>query len=357
MRNLLRSAAVAATGALIATTFAAPAQAAPPDDAAAWLQSQQRDDGLVDNVTFGSPDYGLSADFGLAFASIGGQADALALVRQGLEDNAGSYVGTGGESYAGSVAKLLVLAQQSGGGGRDFGGINLVKRLNARVVKRGPSRGRIKDKSEFGDFANAIGQALAVRSLGRAGSSQTRAATRFLLLQQCRAGFFRLNLRPDPGKANQSCDAGRGNGKAPDTDATALAVLGLRALPSAYRTKATRGAIADATAWLLRRQKDNGSFGGGVATEASNSNSTGLAAWALGENGNCARARTAARWVRDLQVGDATGTPLEGEDGAVAYDRAALRTAEDAGITDGARDQWRRATAQAAPGLRFVQGC
>ena len=62
-----------------------------------------------------------------------------------------------------------------------------------------------------------------------------------------------------------------------------------------------------------------------------------------------------ARWVRKLQVrGDVSGTPLAGEKGALAYDRAAMKAAESDGITVETRDQWRRATSQAAPGLTFT---
>ena len=62
--------------------------------------------------------------------------------------------------------------------------------------------------------------------------------------------------------------------------------------------------------------------------------------------------------MRDLQVpGDVTGTPLEGEAGAIAYDRAAYTAGETDGITVESRDQWRRTASQAAPGLRYVAGC
>jgi hypothetical protein len=140
---------------------------------------------------------------------------------------------------------------------------------------------------------------------------------------------------------------------APDTDATALAVIALTAMPR--QGKVVRNATAEAVGWLRSTQKRNGSFGGGVSTEASNANSTGLAAWALGDAGACRPAVKSARWVRDLQVtGNVSGTPLAGERGAVAYNRAAMTAAEAEGITADTRDQWRRATSQAAPGLTFT---
>ena len=48
------------------------------------------------------------------------------------------------------------------------------------------------------------------------------------------------------------------------------------------------------------------------------------------------------------------GTPLAGETGAVAYDRPGYRAGKRNGIDDGERDQWRRATAQAGPGLTYL---
>jgi hypothetical protein len=359
MRNLLRPVAVLATGIVVTTTLAAPAQAAPADRGGEWLQTQLTD-GIVHNDEFDFDDLGLTADVGLAFAALG-QRPAMRRVRNALAGRVDSYTtgadfGAPGEIYAGATAKLTVLAQVSGADARSYGGVDVVRRLERRVSNRAPIVGRIRDKAAS-DFSNSIGQAFAARGLARAGSGKAGGAIRFLLKQQCSAGYFRLTFSR-PGKRNQSCDAGAAGVSAPDTDVTALAVLSLRSLPRSQRTRATRAAVADAVAWMRRTQKRNGSFGGGVATEASNANSTGLAAWALGESGVCRPARKAARWVRALQVaGDTAGTPLEGENGAIAYDQAALTTASGSGITDGDRDQWRRATAQAAPGLAYVGGC
>ena len=182
-----------------------------------------------------------------------------------------------------------------------------------------------------------------------AGASKAGAATTYLLKQQCAAGFFRLNFAA-PTATKQGCDAGAATTSAPDTDVTALAVLNLQALPR--KSKVVRAAIADATGWLKRTQKRDGSFGGGPATKGSNTNSTGLAGWALGTAGACTRASKAAAWVRDLQVrGTVAGTPFAGQKGAIAYNAAAYRAGQRDGITVQSQDQWRRATAQAAPAL------
>lgn len=354
MHKLLRPVAVLATGAVIATTLSAPAQAAPDDRGARWLE-RQLTDGLVYNQQFDFNDYGLTADVAFALDYIGGYRDTVRTISRALDDRVDSWTtGTdfgSDDIYAGSVAKAVLVAQTAERSPRDFGGVNLVKRLNARVSDTAPYVGRIEDKGET-DFANTIGQLFAAVGLADAGSPKAGPARKFLLKQQCDEGYFRLNFAAKA-EPRQGCDAGTGDASAPDTDVTALAVIALNALPKQGR--AVRGATADAVGWLKQAQKRNGSFGGGVATEDSNTNSTGLAAWALGDAGSCRAAAKAAGWVRGLQVtGNVSNTPLAGEKGAIAYDRAAMRAAQADGITTETRDQWRRASSQAAPGLTFT---
>ena len=346
---ILRSAVALATGALIATGVAGPAQAAPDDLSGSWL-TRQLTNGVVHNDFYAFDDYGLTADVAFALKYIGGQGDSVRRIRTALAQHVDEWTTYAGDVYAGSTAKAVVLAETTGADPRAFGGVNLVTRLNRRVSMTAPTVGRIQDKSATGDNANAIGQALAARGLSVAHSRKADEAVRFLLEQQCSAGYFRLDFAPKT-RQDQTCDGARRlSERAPDTDVTAIAVLSLKAVP--HKTQAVRSAIADAIAWLKRRQQDNGSFGGGTATEASNSNSTGLAGWALGEVGACGAAQQAAHWVRNLQVsGDVSGTPLAGERGAIAYDRAAFRAAKADGIGQAERDQWRRATSQAAPSL------
>lgn len=358
--RVLRPVAVLAIGAVIATTLttpveAAPARAAAADDrSAAWLE-RQLTDGLIHNEAFDFDDYGLTADVGIGLDAIGGHRDTVSDIADALAENVDSWttgVDFGSDDiYAGSVAKAVVLAQSAERDPRTFGGVNLIRRLAARVSDTAPYRGRIEDRGES-DFSNTIGQLFAAVGLADARSPKAGPVVRFLLRQQCSEGYFRLNFA-GKNRQRQACDAGGAAVSAPDTDVTALAVVALNALPK--QGKRVRAAVDNATDWLFGAQKKNGSFGGGVATEASNTNSTGLAAWAFGDTGSCRAAVKAARWVRRLQVaGDVSGTPLAGERGAIAYNRAAMRAAESDGITVETRDQWRRASAQAAPGLRFT---
>ena len=363
--RMLRPVAVLATGAVIATTLstqagAAPAGAAAKDRSAAWLE-RQLTDGLIHNDQFDFDDYGLTADVGIGLDYIGGRHigldyiggrhGAISEIADVLAENVDNWTTFDSDIFAGSVAKAVVLAQSAERDPRSFGGVNLVRRLAARVSDNAPYVGRIADKGES-DFSNTIGQAFAAVGLADAGSPKAGPVLRFLLRQQCSEGYFRLNFA-DKSKRRQGCDAGNADLSAPDTDVTALAVLVLNALPT--QGPAVWRATDNAVDWLTGAQKRNGSFGGGPSTEASNTNSTGLAAWALGDASACRPAVKAARWVRDLQVrGDVSGTPLAGERGAIAYDKAAMAAAQADGITVETRDQWRRATSQAAPALVFT---
>ncbi len=329
---------------------AAPASS-PPGHGATWL-SGQLTDGLIHNPNFGGfDDYGLTADTVFALRAVGGHAAEVHQARAALSQNVGAYTGTAGERFSGPLAKLLVVAETTGSDPKHFGGVNLVQRLNATVTTSGPAKGRIADHSQFGDFANTIGQILAVRGLTAARSGQAAAAQRFLLQQQCTRGFFRLNFSK-PKAAHQGCGA-----KDPaDPDATSYAVVQLW---RASKGKPTlRAALKDAAAWLATQQRKGGAFVGGTSTASPNTNSTGLAAWALGLSGRCSAAKAAATWVAGFQLGaQPTGSALAGERGAIAYDKAGLKAGRQDGITPEAEDQWRRATSQAAPGLLFRHGC
>ena len=352
--SLRRFGALVASTALavgLTITGAAPAHAgAPEDQAARWL-AKQLTNGVVHNDAFGFDDYGLTADVGFALDAIGDREQTVRDIRKALAKNVDSWT-TGADFgsndvYAGPTAKALVFAQVSGANARKFGGTNLVKQLNRRVLMEAPV-GRIKDKSTSGDFANSIGQAYAARGLAIAKSKKADEVLAFLLKQQCAEGYFRLDFAPED-KKRQSCDAGNPrSSSAPDTDATAIALLSLLALPKQGR--AVDRAIDNAIDWLIGHQERNGSFGGGPSTEGPNTNSTGLAAWALARAGACRSAVKAADWVYGLQL-----IGLKRDNGAVAYDKAAYKAAKaNDGIADDQRDQFRRATAQAAPALVFV---
>lgn len=366
-----RASGLVAAGALAVTSLgavAAPAHAAPPDPrplsiAAGWLEGELTD-GLLHNSQFDFDDVGLTIDAGLSLAAIGGReatveaiADALAPKILAGYAESDEYAFTEPYDfiqvgyYAGATAKSLVFAQVAGEDPETWAGEDLVAALEARVTTSGPSTGRIADDSSYGDYANTIGQAFAARGLSAESSSAAGDVVGFLLDQQCSAGYFRLDFTADAGAPDQSCDGGAGE---PDTDATALAVLQLTALSAP--SQPVTDAVAAAEAWLLAEQRQDGSFGGGTSTEAPNTNSTGLAGWALGALGEESAATRAAGWIRRHQA-DEVGTcsnALSGETGALGYNKEAVTAALAEGITTATEDQWRRATAPTLPALAWA---
>ncbi len=317
------------------------------DSAAGWLATQLSN-GLVHNDQYDFDDYGLTADAGLGLIKAGSNPAMVRQISHALAQRVDAYV-TGSdpaELYAGSTAKLATFAQASGGNPRSFGGVDLIARLESTVASNAPIAGRISDTSQYGDYANTFGQAYAARALSVAGSPKAAAATEFLLAQQCASGFFRIAFNADSTAAAQGCVEGQ-PGSEPDVDATALAVVSLtEASATGSLSGPVRAAVDKATAWLIAQQHADGSFGGSATTPTSNTNSTGLAAWALANAGACTVAGKAAGWIGGLQLTSGA------EAGAVAYDSAGLV----AGIDPATRDQWRRATAQAIGGLTATLG-
>lgn len=342
-----RAGAIALSLALLLTIGlggTAPAQAAETSPARAgssWLAGELTG-GLMHYDAFGGyDDYGLSLDayFALVAADVNDSAqdDIIGAIAANLDSYiSGEAFGDAGSTYAGPTAKALVAAQTAGRNATAFGGVDLVERLESVTDD---ASGEIADVSDFGNFANVLGQAFAVQGLATADSSEASAARDFLLDQQCANGSFRLYFK-DP------CTA--------DTDATSAAVIALIEARSQGLT-GTAGAIDDAVGWLRTTQQGNGSFGGGdPTTSAPNTNSTGLAARALGLAGRTTQAGKAAAWIRKLQVTPGSG-PLSGEVGAVARNAEALAAGKADGITEATTDEWRRATTQAVLGLVYAQ--
>ncbi len=315
--------------------------------AAQWL-SGQLTNGLIHNNGYGGfDDYGLTIDTGLALQAIGTQPASLAAITNAIATHIGDYTGNGTtDVYSGATGKAAVLAQKVGANPASFGGRNLISQLEGTVASAAPIAGRTVDVGGYGDYANGLGQSWAVLALDRAGSSKAAAATNFLLLQQCSEGYFRQNFAADKAATDQTCDGGKATSSSnPSVDTTALAVI---TLSEHSQTPAVTSALARAKAWLAANQAADGSWGGGSGTSTANSNSTGLATRALAGTNN---AKRGIAWLTARQAKSTDGS-LASEAGAVAYDDAALALGRTSGIADDtARDQWRRATAQAALGL------
>jgi len=375
----IRSAAIAlSTAALGVGVLAAPPASADPSPAllpakavsgtdstpstiaAEWIAGE-----LTNGLMVGpfGPDFGLTIDTGMALSTVTGQGPTVTAINNALEPRIAEYVGDGAkESYAGPLGKAAAFARIAKKNPTSYGGINLITRLEERTadVPADPAAepqaaafaGRIFDKSEFGNFANVVGQSYAVRALTLARSTEAAAARDFLLKQQCASGYFRLNFD----KANvpsQSCTEGVAGSEA-DPDATSLAAINL--VESGDNSQAVRDALAKAGAWLADRQRGSGAIRGGGGTEQINTNSTSLGGFAMGLLKNRDAALKAALWVRKNQPVDKykCRTALTKDTGAVAYRKEKATDAKTSGIPADGRDEWRRATAQAILGLQFA---
>ena len=379
MHHFTRTAAVAlSTAALAAGVLATPPATAdissalrsakagvktdstPSTIAADWITGE-----LTNGLMVGStgPDFGLTLDTGLALASVPGHEGGVSTINAAFEPRVNEYVGDGKkESYAGPLAKASAFARAAGENPVDYGGTNLVARLEERTadVPADPTKepqaaaiaGRIFDKSEFGNYANVVGQSYAVRELTLARSAEGAAARDFLLKQQCASGYFRLDF--DKADApNQSCTEGAAGSEA-DPDATALAMINL--IESHDRSPAVKAALDRASAWLADRQRNSGAIRSSGQGAQINTNTTALGGYALGLMRDRDASLKAALWVRKNQPVDKykCRTALTGDTGVVAFRKDRIKGASATGIPAAARDEWRRATAQAILGLQFA---
>lgn len=364
-------ATVALAGAGLAVT-SPPAQAAGSDPrpvsvGASWLADHVVNgvvqDSYVDNTDPTNPvpvsfdDLGLTMDTAMSLVAVGGHATTVATIKSALDARIADTYDQYGGIYTGSAAKAAVYDRLVGGDPTDVGPshTNLVGIITDFISTTGATAGKINNgPGAYGD-TNTFGQAFAVRALAEADFSEAADAEAFLLEQQCDAGFFRLNPNTDTAAQDQSCQAQVGtDASAPDTDATAIAVIQLEAL--ATKSDAVTAAIAAARQWLLSAQLPNGSFGGGPSTSNPNANSTGLAGIALAGTGDLAAAKAAAVWVRSLQadeVGKCT-SKLSDETGGIGYDAATVADGRADGITAATKDRWLRTTAPILPVLKYA---
>jgi hypothetical protein len=369
------SAAALSTGALVAPSASADptpalraAQAAggtdstPSTIAAQWLSGE-----LTNGLILGKSgaDFGLTIDTGMALSTVTDQGATVAAINDALEPRIAEYIGDGKkESYAGPTAKAAAFARTAKKNPTSYGGRNLITELEALtadattatgtppVTAPNPLAGRISDKSEFGDFANVVGQSYAVRALALANSAEAGAARDFLLKQQCTSGYFRLDF-DKPATPSQSCTEGVAGSEA-DPDATALAVINL--VESGDKTPAVQAALAKAGGWLAARQRNSGAIRSAGPGASINTNTTAIGGYAMGLLKNRDAALKAALWVRKNQPVDKykCRTALTKDTGAVAYRKDRATDAKTTGIPADARGEWRRATSQAILGLQFA---
>ncbi|WP_018681363.1 hypothetical protein [Actinokineospora enzanensis] len=375
--------ALAVIGLLCAST---PVVAAPERDGAVavarWLARQVDADGTVRNPLGGAlPDHGLMID--LVYASYAAGAGELAQpILRYLDDqrHAGEYFAFGAlyqnPKYdavidGGYAAKTLVAAEVAGRDPRHFGGWDLLAETKGSIPRSGPDKGRVSVHTKNPELADAVdnntntfGQSLAV--IGLAGVREVdQLAVDRLVGQQCVEGYFRILYSFVPttetgddvlpgGYKLSSCEEGKPYDLSePDNDATAMGLSALLAARAAG-ARGVDGPIDGAVRFLRGAQDASGGWGGGVTTEAPNTNSTGLVVQALADaGGSDAQVRTGLAYLKAAQVNQAdAGTRLAEDIGAIAYDPQQYRDSRQTGMSS--KDTWVRAGAQAALGLAQV---
>jgi hypothetical protein len=265
---------------------------------------------------------GVTADTVYALAAVGVASGSITAATDWLETQAGSYSGFGDDVSTGGTGKLLIVAATTDRDPRDFGGVDLVEKVEATEVTdpdesdAGDLLGRYRDVSDFGDFSSPLTHSLVLLGLHRAdGTEPSSEAVALLLDAQCDDGGFASQFPseddPDPGCSSS-------------VDTTGYAVQALHALGE-------DDAVNDAVAWLESVQAAEGSFG---SADGQNTNSAGLAALAISLGGGDAGAVESARaFIAGVQDGPDTDTP-----GAIPFN------ADERGFVE-------LATAQSVPGL------
>lgn len=380
----MRRVAILATTVVIGVIIAMAPASATNDRAAArsnsqWLAHQLKPDGTLPNPNGGElPDHGLMIDTLFALHASGDGALA-APIASFLDDGGhatdfftwdGILPGQGYDAVivGGAVAKVLVAAQVSGRDPRDFDGYDMVAETHATIMRSGPDKGRVSNyakKPEFADLisndANMFGQALGVIGLAAAGENE-QLAIATLLTQQCAEGYFRIYFGYIPttetgdhvtptGQKVSTCDEGKPFGQSsPDGDATGLALSALLAARAAGAPGLDEP-IARTVTWLRATQAASGGWGGGVGTEAPNTNSTGVIVQALAAAGQ--QVDKGVAFIKAAQATEAdAGNALAQHIGAIAYLPEAYEAARADGIVN--LDTWVRAGAQASLGLSQV---
>jgi len=278
------------------TLAAGPAQAAPPDDAAAYLVSQLTEG---DHVEIGGfVQYGPTIDVGLGLLAADSRTATLAAITDYVTtaDSVDEYV-HGGDfdapdaAYAGAASKLGFFVSITGGDPRDIAGEDLVNTL----LDLEGADGRFSDRSDFGDFSNVLGQSFAILSLTAAeGVEPSEAAVQILVDAQCDDGSFALEF-----------DGGACTGT-PDT--TGIVVQALNANDPGESVSLTPGreaALVAAARWLEQNRETDGSYLlGGVP----NINTTGYGA--LGVLAAGLDAGSSTGWLAGVQLADG-GLPMQ----------------------------------------------
>lgn len=291
------------------TTSTDPAQAA-----AGWLARQLTGPSAdhYEYSSFPAPDYGNTADGVLAMDAAKVAQTAAARATSFLQSGAKDYATGGGYTthyYAGSIAKLLLVAEAQHVDQHAFGGLDLPQVLHDEEQSSG-AYANVDDSSYGSSVVDQSFALIALSHTGNASDAPDAKAVQWLEGQQCGDGSFQYTPQTTPAA---TCS---------DFDTTAYAAQALVAVGSSK--------AAAALDRIAAQKHADGGYGDGV----SNANSTAIAVQALLAAGR--DASTGLAWLRAHQRGC---TAPVAQRGAVAF-----KTPYDAGTA-------LRATTQAAQAL------
>ncbi len=303
--TLLVSVGLALTS-LVSTAPAGAAASPPPTtptrSAAAWLAHRVNAQGFVANPD-GGPNLGSTSQTAAALSATGLYRGTVDAVETWLSANAGTVAGPSGSKDPGTLANLILGAVASGRDPRSFGGYDLVAVLRSTERTTGPDAGLFGATDPTYD--GAFRQGLSLWALHVAGEPADTAATGWLQGQQCADGGW-TPYRADTGQPCPAADSPNYDG--PDTNSTALALLGLRG----------QGVTptADAVAYLGSVRTASGGWAfRALASDAPDANSTGLVLQSLlATNGPD---QAGLRALLGFQVG--CGSSIADDRGGVAF--------------------------------------
>jgi hypothetical protein len=326
----------------LAITAAVPAAAAPPSTdhntnakaAAAWLSTQVGADGSIPSAfpPFGA-DLSTTAQAVPALVAAGVGGDTIARILDKLGTSVETFVSSNGNDKPGALAYLILAAHAGGEDPTAFGTppTDLVARLLATEQKSGLFG--VQDAT----FDGAFRQGLAFLALVAVGQTPDAAAVTWLTDQQCASGLW-MAFRADTSVPCSTPDPT--DFTSPDTNSTALAVLGLSAVGS-------DAPAADGAAALDAVRNSAGGWGLSAAAEQqTDANSTGVVADALLATSGTADAKGIAA-IEALQLGcDAAAADI----GGIAFQDFGSGLAPDAFATVQAIPALAGATLPIGPG-------
>ncbi len=266
---------------------------------ARWLAAQLTPEGYVEGLFSPGPDPDATRDVAFTLAATGLEEDAFALALSWLTANIEEVIAPESEPDGpGTLGVLIMIAVATGEDPTNFGGVNLITRLNGTLGLLEPGLFGASDPT----FDGVLRQSLALLGLDAAGASANPAAITWLEDQQCVAGESAPeSLGGFPAYRNPAvpCPAPDVmNYAGAETDATAVALQWL---------VRNQGSSAPRTLQALEFLGTIQSATGGFPWYAGDVDSTNSTALAIGGllavGGQDGAAQAAIAWLEDQQLG------------------------------------------------------